>query len=228
MNNLVLSIFPGIDLLGRAFEEEGYCIMRGPDMLWGGDIRNFHPATRMFDGIIGGAPCQSRSKMAHFKYISKLDLMPEFIRVVKEAGPRWVVMENVRGYRDHPDIPKDWFPVRLRDWDCGGQTNRVRLFWTYPGSLILSPPRRPGKAEFSVLASSWKNRGTKKQNRSQQTSLTVKTAAALQGFPEMAVVLKGLPRAYAVSLLGNGVPKAMGLHMARGIKTFVSANARSL
>lgn len=222
MNKLVLSIFPGIDLLGRAFEEEGYTIVRGPDTLWGGDIRNFHPPPRIFDGIIGGAPCQSRCKLAHFKYISNLDLMPEFIRIVKEANPRWVVMENVRGYQNHPDIPEDWFPISLRDWDCGGRTNRSRLFWIYPGSLILSPPRRPGKAELSVLATSWKNRGSSTQNRSQQTSLTVKTAAALQGFPEMADILKGLPRAYAVSLLGNGVPKSMGLHIARGIKAVIS------
>lgn len=33
---LVLSIFPGIGLLDRAFEEEGFCIVRGPDLLWGG------------------------------------------------------------------------------------------------------------------------------------------------------------------------------------------------
>ena len=35
-NGLVLSVFPGIDLLGRAFEEQEYCVVRGPDLLWGG------------------------------------------------------------------------------------------------------------------------------------------------------------------------------------------------
>ena len=34
--SLVLSIFPGIGLLDMAFEEEGFCIVRGPDLLWGG------------------------------------------------------------------------------------------------------------------------------------------------------------------------------------------------
>jgi len=33
MNRLVLSIFPGIDILGKGFEEEGYCVVRGPDRL---------------------------------------------------------------------------------------------------------------------------------------------------------------------------------------------------
>jgi len=31
--SLVLSLFPGIGLLDRAFEEEGFCIVRGPDGL---------------------------------------------------------------------------------------------------------------------------------------------------------------------------------------------------
>lgn len=35
---LVLSLFPGIGLLDMAFEEEGFCVVRGPDLLWGGDV----------------------------------------------------------------------------------------------------------------------------------------------------------------------------------------------
>lgn len=41
---LVLSLFPGIGLLDMAFELEGNCVVRGPDVLWGGDIRTFHPS----------------------------------------------------------------------------------------------------------------------------------------------------------------------------------------
>src|SRR6185436_8832391 len=54
MSGLVLSLFPGIGLLDMAFEEEGFCIVRGPDLLWGGDIRKFHPPAGRFDGVIGG------------------------------------------------------------------------------------------------------------------------------------------------------------------------------
>ena len=39
---LVLSLFPGIGLLDMAFEEEGFTVVRGPDSLWGGDIKRFH------------------------------------------------------------------------------------------------------------------------------------------------------------------------------------------
>ena len=56
--SLVLSLFPGIGLLDRAFEEEGFCVVRGPDLLWGGDIKTFHPPAGKFDGVIGGPPCQ--------------------------------------------------------------------------------------------------------------------------------------------------------------------------
>ena len=55
--SLVLSLFPGIGLLDRAFELEGFCVVRGPDLLWGGDIKTFHPPAGVFDGVIGGPPC---------------------------------------------------------------------------------------------------------------------------------------------------------------------------
>src|SRR5713226_9467971 len=61
---LVLSLFPGIGLLDMAFEEEGFCVVRGPDVLWGGDIRRFHPPAGVFAGVIGGPPCQAFSRLA--------------------------------------------------------------------------------------------------------------------------------------------------------------------
>ena len=44
-------LFPGIGLLDMAFEKEGFCVVRGPDLLWGGDIRSFHPPAGKFDGV---------------------------------------------------------------------------------------------------------------------------------------------------------------------------------
>lgn len=43
VTQLVLSLFSGVGLLDRAFEEEWFTIVRGPDVLWGGDVRSFHP-----------------------------------------------------------------------------------------------------------------------------------------------------------------------------------------
>ena len=95
---LVLSLFPGIGLLDRAFEEEGFCVVRGPDPLWGGDIHRFHAPEAVFEGVIGGPPCQAFSRM---RYINPLaggkhgNLIPEYERVVGEARPSWFLMENV-------------------------------------------------------------------------------------------------------------------------------------
>lgn len=49
-NFLVLSLFPGIDLLGAAFELEGFTVVRGPDPIFGGDVRAFHPPTGVSAG----------------------------------------------------------------------------------------------------------------------------------------------------------------------------------
>jgi hypothetical protein len=100
MPDLVLSIFPGLDLLGRAFEEHGYCVVRGPDVLWGGDVRQFHPPPGRFGGCIGGPPCQSFSPLANLVRARGYEprfgnLIPEYERCVAEAAPRWFLMEEV-------------------------------------------------------------------------------------------------------------------------------------
>lgn len=97
---LVLSLFPGIGLLDMAFEEEGFCVVRGPDVLWGGDIRSFHPPAGVFDGVIGGPPCQMFSMLARLVEFNGHktrfgNLIPEFERCVYEAHPTWFLMENV-------------------------------------------------------------------------------------------------------------------------------------
>lgn len=217
---LVLSVFPGIDLLGRAFELEGFTLLRGPDILWGGDIHNFHPPGGVFTGVIGGPPCKSHSTTRTLSHTTDPDLIPEFLRVVEEAKPKWAVMENVRGVLTKGLMPSTWSVVRLRDWDCGGFTFRVRYFWIWPATLILEPPKRPGKPEYSVLASSWKNHNGTRVFRG-ISHLSVEQAASLMGFPELTDTLKPLGAHYAIQLLGNGVPKVMGTFIASAIKHFL-------
>lgn len=100
VTSLVLSLFPGVGLLDSAFEAEGFCVVRGPDVLWGGDVRRFHPPSGVFDGVIGGPPCQVFSPLANLVRAKGHeprfgDLIPEFDRCVEEAGPQWFLMENV-------------------------------------------------------------------------------------------------------------------------------------
>ena len=135
MSALVLSIFPGIDLLGRAFEEERYSIVRGPDPLWGGDIRRFHVPTGVFEGVIGGPPCQYwtrlmfLNKQAGHKNGEPLDwVVNEYARVVEEAQPLWFLMEEVV-YAPMPLVPGYHdYDVVLRDNEVGGVQPRERRF----------------------------------------------------------------------------------------------------
>ena len=146
---LVLSLFPGIGLLDMAFEQEGFCVVRGPDVLWGGDIRTFHPPAGVFAGVIGGPPCQEFSRLAIMvRYNGHQttfgNLIPEFERCVSEAQPRWFLMENVRdaptpvvdGYRlDVRIVNNRWFV----DGDLGAEQNRKRRvsFGTHDGRRLV-------------------------------------------------------------------------------------------
>jgi len=132
---LILSLFPGIDLLGRAFEECGFCVVRGPDVITGGDVRGWHVPAGRFDGVIGGPPCQCFSRLSHIVrsngHQPKFgNLIPEFERIVGEAAPRWWLMEEV------PEAP---LPVvaGYAAWSClldnrqlGEAQSRIRR-WTF-------------------------------------------------------------------------------------------------
>ncbi len=99
VERFVLSLFPGIDVLGLGFEYEGFVVVRGPDPIWGSlhDVRRFHPPEGVFEGVIGGPPCQPFSTLGKYARSQVDDLVGEFARVVAEAAPLWFLMENVPG-----------------------------------------------------------------------------------------------------------------------------------
>lgn len=139
----MLSLFPGIGLLDHAFELEGFCVVRGPDVLWGGDIRRFHPPRGRFDGVIGGPPCQAFSRL---RYVNPNagqkhgNLIPEYERVVFEASPSWFLMENV-SEAPEPSVPG--FHVRSLIFNnrwTGAEQHRIRRFsFGTPQGLKLNP-----------------------------------------------------------------------------------------
>ena len=228
---LVLSLFPGVDLFGRAFEEEGCCVVQGPDILRGHNIQDWTvPPVGSFDGIIGGPPCQSFSTAKNIGGKSESqhkDQIGLFWNIVQKIKPKWVVMENVIGVKDHPEIPTGATAIQLRDWDCGGLTHRKRLFYVWPGELVNSfppaPVKRAGTPSHSVIASSWKS-GAKRTERGMLASLSAKEAGRLQGWPEIAETMieesgegRLFPQRFVVHSLGNGVPRAMGAWIAKSI-----------
>ena len=131
MRPLVLSLFPGLDLLGRGFGIEGACVVAGPDVVWGGDIRGWHAPPGRFDGVIGGPPCQTFSPLAALGRAQGHEprfgnLIPEFERVVSEAHPHWFVMEEVP-LAPLPEVDGyDIWCALIRHNDLGGAQLRQR------------------------------------------------------------------------------------------------------
>ena len=174
VSGLVLSLFPGIGLLDMAFEEEGFCVVRGPDLLWGGDIRSFHPPAGVFGGIIGGPPCQSFSPIGNVNRARwgddcvMPDLTPEFRRVVLEARPAWWVMEN------SPHCPGSGMPEHKLTLDTAwlGETQaRRRCFWSNL-ELLVDVPALVGVDAGTERAVSWKGSVDWKGSRSREGSRT--------------------------------------------------------
>lgn len=225
MNQLVLSTFSGADLLGMAFEQEGFCVVSAGDIMFGHDIKRFHPIPGRFNGLIGGPPCQKHSTASEIRGTEAEDLIPEFVRVWKEGEFDWCVMENVPGAIDHPAIPGEWWMSQLRDWDCGGATSRVRCFWTYPmrGPYLM---RRDGQPEKSVMATTWKRGKSYSQYVTDKGflpgDLPVEEYGRLQGCEDLAALMRDhkskMSRSFIVHVLGNGVPLPMGRTIARAVK----------
>ncbi len=241
-NRLVLSIFPGVDLLGRCFEEvmPDICLVRGPDPIFGGDIREWHVPAGVFWGVCGGPPCQAFSRLRHMVehngYKVAENLIPEFERVVAEAQPEWFLMENVEA-APLPVVPG--YQVRSllfnNRW-VGGVQHRERMFsfGTHDGRELRPEISALEAAEWApaVLASGGRptpvamgpNGKVKKsalRNFGYKTGEYLAEATKLQGLPEG--FLDGAPFTTAgkIKVIGNGVPREMGLAIARAVKRAV-------
>lgn len=231
MRGLILSVFPGIDILGRAFEEEGYCVVRGPDRLWGGDIRLFHPPQGVFEGIIGGPPCQEFSAL---RWVNKGkpskygNLIPEFERVVAEAQPAWFLMENIEraplpvvaGYQvDGAVLNNRWLGQE--------QNRRHRFSFGSPGGLKLTyDVALFDNPEWAarVCASGSQKPGAPRHERNKlrfhgwKTATALRQSLRLQGLPEDLLddapfTLKGKH-----GVVGNAVAYPMAQVIARAVK----------
>lgn len=211
MNQLVLSIFPGIDLLGRGFEAEGYCVVRGPDLLWGGDIRDFHPPTGRFDGVIGGSPCQEFSSLFRGEPTGySLEMLGEFARVVTEAGPDWFLLENVSRV---PNIHIPGYTVQRIDLDaseCGCNQSRLRHFqYGDRNGFIIIVDRMAKSRDVEPICTA--TEGKRSTNRRQFTDF-----CKLQGLPDD-FDLPGMSRTAKYHAVGNGVPIPMARAVAMAV-----------
>jgi DNA (cytosine-5)-methyltransferase 1 len=237
---LVLSLFPGIGLLDMAFEEEGFCVVRGPDLLWGGDVKRFHPPAGKFDGVIGGPPCQAFSRLRHMVLRAGHELapnlIPEFERCIREAGPNWFLMENVE-QAPMPNVHPIYRVKRVlwnNRWN-GAEQNRLRSFvfgcqgylhaeFSIQGEALMNPVY-----EDAVLACGGQRSVPVKIGGSGLIKKRVRAGdIASRRTVEKAIRLQGLPEGFLEKapftvdgkqrVLGNGVPLPMGRAVARAVK----------
>ena len=233
---LVLSIFPGIDLLGCAFEEQGFCVVRGPDVLWGGDIRRFDPPSNTFYGIIAGPPCQEFSRLAHMVRHNGLqprfgNLIPEFERCVLAAQPQWFVMEEVpdapapvvNGYGHHTFL--------LNNRQLGERQNRLRR-WTFGWlggrrslhveTVVFEHPEFEyaacgvGRAVPVRLGGSGEVKRTRRLPGTHRSRANFAALCKAQGLAEI-FDLPGCTVAAKCNAVSNGVPLAMGRAIAKAV-----------
>ncbi|MFQ5793334.1 MAG: DNA cytosine methyltransferase [Acidobacteriota bacterium] len=214
-------------------------------MIFGEDVRDERYPFGRFDGVIGGPPCQAFSvlKRVHsFLGVQEKfgNLIPEFERVVGEVSPTWFLMENVR----HAPIPQVTGYIvtstLVRDVWVGGETLRLRRFSF--GSLTRRrfevewvALHRPDP-EVSVLAGggsrsmSIKIGGSGKPKRygnSGRRTAIGRGGDSKQKFLE-GLIQQGLPAHFLerapftlrgkCEAIGNGVPRAMGLAIAKAVK----------
>jgi DNA (cytosine-5)-methyltransferase 1 len=202
---LVLSLFPGLDLLGQAFTEAGFSVVRGPDPLYNSRIEDFHISRGSITGIIAGPPCQDFSKARRSKPSGHgLRMLAELLRVIDESRPEWVLVENV------PQIPDILHPayhhqrLDIADCECGGTQLRRRhiQFLSTCGHIIrpLREFRLPRHAAILTSATA-------------ASSHTYAEICRRQGFLGP-VTLPGWSREAKVRAVGNGVPLCIGRALA--------------
>jgi len=208
---LVLSIFPGIDLLGRAFEGEGFCVVRGPDTLWGGDVTTWHVPCGHFIGVIGGPPCQDFSSANRRKRPERgKRLLSHFVRIVEEARPQWWLLENV------PRCPTVTVPgmvtqrIDVTGHDVGLRQWRLRHFQfaAIDGAQLYVPRQRSlvNHIPAACLATAASHGATRWI-----------TFCRRQGLPGP-LTLPPFTKAAKYAAVGNGVPLPMGRLLARAIR----------
>lgn len=208
---LVLSVFPGVDLLGRGFEAEGFCVVRSPDLIYGGDVRGFHVPCGRFDGFIAGSPCQDFSRLRRAPPTGAgIAMIREYGRLILEGCPDWWLLENVVGV---PDLEVEGYRTQRFDLnarECGALQSRLRhfQFGSKLGFVLMPERQQPrGRAEAICLASK-----APRTNR--------------RGFADFCE-LQGLPRTFRLDALtlsakyravGNGCHVAVARTVARAIR----------
>ena len=215
----MLSLFPGVGLLDRAFIEAGFCVVQAQDKITGGDIRDFLGILGRFNGIIAGPPCQGfsvanshRNNPNHSSVILSREMLQNTCRIIHTCQPSWFLIENVPCV---PDVRIAGYSIQripITDLECGGKQLRSRhiQFGSLNGDIIrpqrvneLRRNRNGGRTIKSVT--------TKTDRWTDYPDLCRR-----QGFDEP-IELPGWFRTAKFKAVGNGVPLRMGRILAEAV-----------
>lgn len=205
MSETVLSVFGGIGLLDSAFEDCGFQLSHGPELLRGVDVRGWHPG-RSHDGVIGGSPCQDFSDARRTAPTGAgVEMLREFLRIVTESRAKWFLLENVRRV---PAVALPGFHVQrlmLCNSEFGGVQRRLRCiqFGSLDASQI-APVRSDAAVEECQLAPTLTG----------GSAVTELEAWHLQGHAPRPLALG---KCRALQAIANGVPYPLALALARAV-----------
>lgn len=233
MAEIVLSVFPGLGFLDCAFEEIGYTVVRGPDVIWGGDVRRFHVPPGVFSGVIGGPPCQPFSPLAHMVkqngYVPRHEnLIPEYERIVAEALPEWFVMEE-SPFAPLPEIPgyKVHAQILNNRWLGEAQHRKRRIsFGSRLGQRLAIQQVALESHDWTVAVISKRitpNCERKAGGNSKGKGLSIAEMLTRQGFPPAMLDECPLTSDGKRQAIANGVPLAMGRAIALAVSTRAAA-----
>lgn len=219
MKELVLSLFPGVGLLDRAFVEAGFCVVQAQDKITGGDIRKFSGVLGRLDGIVAGPPCQGfsvanphRRKSDHPSVMNSREMLWHTVRIITECQPEWFLIENVPCV---PDVRIDGYSVQripITDLECGGKQLRSRhiQFGSKNGDII-----RP-KRVTDLTRNRKKGRKMKSVTTKTDRWTDFPDLCRRQGLDEP-LQLDGWFRTAKFKAVGNGVPLRMGKILAEAV-----------
>lgn len=219
MSELVLSLFPGIGLLDRAFAAAGFCVVQAADKITGGDVSDFAGVPGRLNGIVAGPPCQGfsainryRKSKVHHSVQNSREMMRQTCRIIIECQPEWFLIENVPNV---PDVRIDGYTVQripITHLECGGVQLRSRhvQFGSIRGDVI-----RPERV----------NDCTQNRKKGRPAKAVTTKTEKWKDFPDVCrrqdldkpLQLKGWTRSAKVMAVGNGVPLRMGRALAAAV-----------
>ena len=244
----ILSLFDGISCARVALERAGipvekYCASEidlkaisvsrknYPDIEQLGSVVGLNMGEGIIDLLIGGSPCQDLSIAKNGR--KGLDgersgLFWEYVRILKEAKPKWFVLENVNSMpKEAKAIITQTLGVEpiMIDAALVSAQSRKRLFWT---NITVSQPEDRGVLLKDILEngeslsdksycipSTYYKENTKSLEKRKKKGLMVR-AGSLAGGRQGERVYSPEGKSATLSASGGGLGSKTGLYLVQG------------